>query len=160
MSFWHFSVMTPTLLPTPSFSVQKCHSHYFSMNEKQNNQAAIIIQNMWWKMLYWGRYWPPNWICKTFLSGLVSPIHVYIYIWSFSLPSNFFTFYEIERANKDHWVFSGLHFISQASCDQSLLETHIGSHIWPISLSQDLWPWMTFNGQIKPTTWLAKGCTS
>ena len=55
----------PTLLPTPSFSVQKCHSHYFSMNDKQNNITSILIQDMGLKMLYWGRYWTPNRICKT-----------------------------------------------------------------------------------------------
>ena len=71
MLFWHFSVMTPTILPTPSFSVQKCYSHYFSMNETHNNQASIIIQDMWLEMLYWGRYWPPNWICKTFFERFI-----------------------------------------------------------------------------------------
>ena len=64
-NFGTFRWWPPTLLPTPSFSVQKCHSHYFSMNEKHNNQASIIIQDMWLKMLYLGRYWPQNLICKT-----------------------------------------------------------------------------------------------
>ena len=47
-------------------------SHYFSMNETHNNQASKIIQDMWLKMLYWGRYWPPNWICKTFFERFTS----------------------------------------------------------------------------------------
>ena len=56
----------------PHHSVYKNVSHYFSMNETHNNQASIIIQDMWLKMLYWGRYWPPNWICKTFLERFIS----------------------------------------------------------------------------------------
>ena len=55
--------------------------------------------------------------------------------------------------NQGHWVFSGLCFINQAPYNQSWLETHniIGRHIWPISSSQDIWPWMTFEGQIQVT---------
>ena len=39
----------------PHYSGYRNTSHYVSMNEEQNNQASIIMQDMWWKMLYWGR---------------------------------------------------------------------------------------------------------
>ena len=50
----------PHPITNPIIQCTKHQSHYVSMNETQNNKASIIIQDMWWKMLYWGRYWPPN----------------------------------------------------------------------------------------------------
>ena len=43
-----------------------------------------------------------------------------------------------------HW------YLRNGACyDQSLYETHMVSHIWSFSLPHDIWPWMTFKGQIK-----------
>ena len=69
MSFATFQWWPPPYYQ-PHHSVYKNTRHYVNINEKQNNQASIIMQDMWWKMLYWVRYWPPNWIYKTFVSGL------------------------------------------------------------------------------------------
>ena len=96
MLFWHFSVITPTLLPTPSFSVQKCHSHYFSMNEKQSNQASIIIQDMWLKMLYWRHIGHQTEYARPFLSGLYV-----IFVCLFNgvyLPSSGYQFYRMQNS--------------------------------------------------------------
>ena len=78
----------------------------------------------------------PNFIRKTYRKSSYMDFNS-IYHITFDL-------WLIERANIGHWVFSGLYFINQASCDQILLETHIGRHIWSFSLPQDIWPWMKF----------------
>ena len=57
---------------------------------------------------------------------------------------------------KYNWVFNGLYLLNGACYDQILHETHRGSHIHVYGLSvdlmifelDDLWPWMTFKGQI------------
>ena len=43
--------------------------------------------------------------------------------------------------------------------DESLYEIHIVSHIWPFSLPDKIWPWMSLKGQIKVNDILV-GCYS
>ena len=55
----------------------------------------------------------------------------------------------IVRSNRGNWVFNVLYLLNCACHDQSLYEAHTVSHIWYFSWPHDLWPWMTFKGQIK-----------
>ena len=43
-----------------------------------------------------------------------------------------FTLDDIERSTQGNWV-------NEACYDYRLLETHIGSHIWSLSLPQEFW---------------------
>ena len=52
--------------------------------------------------------------------------------------------HSVFRVRKSIWAF-----VIGACYDKSLYETHIVSHIWSFSLTHDLWPWITFKGQIK-----------
>ena len=45
--------------------------------------------------------------------------------------------------------------VNGASYDQSLYETYIVSHIWPLSLPYNIWPWKTLKGKIKVIEFLA-----
>ena len=48
-------------------------------------------------------------------------------------------------------IYLGQYLRNGACCDQCLYEAHIQSHIWSFSWPCDLWPWITFKGQIKVT---------
>ena len=48
-------------------------------------------------------------------------------------------------------IYLGQYLRNGACCDQCLYEEHIQSHIWSLSWPCDLWPWITFKGQIKVT---------
>ena len=48
-------------------------------------------------------------------------------------------------------IYLGQYLGNGAWCDQCLCEAHIQSHIWSFSWPCDLWPWITFKGQIKVT---------
>ena len=47
----------------------------------------------------------------------------------FRLPYNIGPLMQLKEARQDHLVFIGLCFINQARYDQSVLETHIESHV-------------------------------
>ena len=48
-------------------------------------------------------------------------------------------------------IYLGQYLRNGACCDQCLYLAHIQSHIWSFCWPCDLWPWITFKGQIKVT---------
>ena len=80
---------------------------------------------------------------------------------NFNGVDSFWTlFSRSERSNFLFFViYLGQYLRNGACCDQCLCEAHIQSHIWYFGLPCDLWPWITFNGQIKVTD-LSRVCVS
>ena len=75
--------------------------------------------------------------------------HVAFWLWNQSCPK-IWKVWRSERSNLD--LCDLLQRISRKRYivyDESLYEIHIVSHIWPFSLPDKIWPWMSLKGQIK-----------
>ena len=145
----HFSLFSN--FDTYCLFIQNLFSNFFSILAW--SFPRMVTMNLWRDRFDWITHCQGQkgqvWLIFTYFAILISSIEVLLKV-----------IFKVRQVKFGPFVIYLCQYLrNDACCDQCLYEAHIESHIWSFRCPCDLWPWITFKGQIKVTD-LSSGCVS